>query len=262
MPRDRQKRPVAGQNAAQGVRALLELAHSPHLQEHLLDGKLLSLGRGHGCIKVYEPVQVFISDTLADDAQRLDLVPEIIRICQMLGQRAVGPGRVSEVVSDHVPVDGFGRPADQPPDDGYGHVVFTDDVPEGARRPDVTGQDLLGLRVHEISDAVLLRELPGRYRRPDGRGLLLRLERVEVTRHARLNEGGQVRELPLIHERSDDVPVGRVDPNHEDSSAGFRSALAAASNDSSDQSGREHGREQSNVSLMQIHSLSLFDVAQ
>ena len=138
-------------------------------------------------------------------------------------RRLVTEETVGDPVGHHVAVHRLGRPGGPPSDEGRAPAGIGEDVPErldlapAARdRRLAAGAEILH---QKIDDAMLLGRLAGGDARPEKRREH-REHRFHVPPGPPGLEARQIRKLPAVEERPDDLPVGAVEPENRDLHAG------------------------------------------
>ena len=149
----------------------------------------------------------------------------------LLGPRA---RVVLDVVAHEHSIHGLRGPRRPPADHAHRAAQPAQDLPYGARAPEVrrrgglafTGvgrtlaRALLGALLHEeVENAVLLRDLPGRDARPEDGALGQRLERAELSGRALVAHAREVGNPALVEQRAQYVPFSGIDPDQENARA-------------------------------------------
>jgi len=140
------------------------------------------------------------------------------RVRRGLPERVLEEEVVAEVIADDAAVHRLGRPGRPISDDAHLLARVRGDVPDrlGLAHLARHGKLLARRLVHrdEMSDAMLVRRLPGGDRRPDDRAQE-RLRAPELSVGAALPHLREVRELPFGDQEIDHVRVGAVEPEEE-----------------------------------------------
>ncbi len=180
-------------------------------------------------VRADEPSEILVGHGLRRRDERRDLGEQLGRMGLPLRASLADGGLpeelVGDAVGDHVAVHALGRPRGPPSDDPHRNPSLTQEVPDGPDlsltagdgdlppRPDVFHQ--------KIEYAVLGREKPGCDRRPDD-GRKGRRDRLQAGSYPFPDESGEVRQLAFPQKVVDDLPVGPVKPQHQESRPGHR----------------------------------------
>ena len=122
------------------------------------------------------------------------------------------------VVGDHHAADRLGGMRRPPADDVAAFAALAKDVPDRLRLPREHGDGTnaaLQVGLGEAENAVAERPLARGNRGPDHRREL-RIERGEVADHALIHQPLEMGHLARVHQRIDDLPIGRVPADQKD----------------------------------------------